>query len=296
MDVEKQIGLIMTFSVFFYSVISLRFRLFSKNTIIVVSFSVLISLFPGKYNAVHSINNSFLVFPFALMVGIVFLFQKEILPKVNERVIHIISMIYIYSLFLNLGFMNHEIVDVILLIPVIPVVYSAVVLKKIKKKNKLILYCINIFMLTFIEFFNLKRIVTHDLPEERILNLKFSNVISIFFITGIMFYIIIYLSVLLKALPLPGKAENSIEVNKRISQYKDLFSRKLSSNQANPLTTIVITIGILVFYFYNYMTGYIPDYYITDVAPAFFTGAFIKVERKFEKIKNESGKFLKNFF
>jgi len=87
-------------TILIYSMIQLGRSFFSKNILIVLGMSFLMGFFVFRYDYFSWTKYLGAVF-FLFIAGISFYYSKQILPAISERILHIISIIYIYQLLIN---------------------------------------------------------------------------------------------------------------------------------------------------------------------------------------------------
>ena len=205
----------------------------------------LTSLAANKYSAEFSLNKVLIAIPLCFVNAIAVVYKREILPEISESTLHIISIIYLYSLFLNTAFYHNVLTLIIALLPVMIVAYYLFTKRVATPSEKLFLYCLNITFLCNISFFNLKRIV-NDISWMSNLTFNFSFATSIFFITGILFYVLIYLINLIWIIPLPAKDASKKEMEDRIKKQASVFKKKVSDIQAYPSIVLVSSVLIII--------------------------------------------------
>ena len=262
---EKLIILTVAISVAAHTIINLRTKIFSKQMLQLLGCALFVSLIANKDNPDFSFNKMLLAIPVCFVVGVGALYKNETLPQINERSLHLISLVYLYALIINLPVYGNYLYFALALIPVIVVIYYAIVIRDLKSSEKILLYCLTLCFLIFIEFYNLKNIVTDNLPSDTPTAFNIHFAFSIFFITGILFYIIIYFLNLIWSLPIPAKDESNMEMKERVKSNTSIFIEKVSDDQASPLNTIIITVIMMVFMMMNIAFRFIPNSFITEV-------------------------------
>jgi len=245
MDIEKLIIFIVMLSVVFHTVLNLREKVFSKDMLYILGLVLLTSLGANKDNPDFSINRILIAIPLGFAGAIAIVYRKEILPEISESSLYIISIIYLYSLIINSSFYTSVFLTIIVLIPVCIVTFYLFTDRVAGRAEKLFLYFLNIMFLCVISFFNLKRLVL-ELSWRQNLVFDFSLATSIFFITGIMFYLLVYMLSLIWMLPIPSKEETNQEMKHRIHQQASLFTSKFKNIQAYPSIILISSILIIL--------------------------------------------------
>ncbi|MGV7927427.1 MAG: hypothetical protein AB2L13_00755 [Spirochaetota bacterium] len=239
---EKLAIIIIMASVAFHTLLNLREKVFTKNMLYLLGWVLFVSLvMANKDNPDFSVNRILVAIPLCFVGGLGTLYKNEILPETNERTLHFVSLIYVYSILSNMsdGF---NIWVIISIIPAAIIVYYATVMRSLRPFEKVMLYCLNIYFLVIISYYNLKRIVLYDLPEEMPVSMDVSFALSIFYISGILFYIIIYIMNLLWAIPLTFGGESNDDTEARLKEQTTLFIKKVGDRQASPRVTVVSTV------------------------------------------------------
>lgn len=245
MDIEKIIIFIVMLSVVFHTVINLREKVFSKDMLYILGLVLLTSLGANKDNPDFSINRILIAIPLCFAGAIAIVYKKEILPEISESTLYIISIIYLYSLIINSSFYESIFLTIIVLLPVCIVSFYLFTDRVAGRAEKLFLYLLNILFLCVISFFNLKRLVL-ELAWRQNFIFDFPLATSIFFITGIMFYLLVYMLNLIWILPIPSKEETNQEMKHRIYQQASLFTSKFKNIQAYPSIILISSILIIL--------------------------------------------------
>jgi hypothetical protein len=245
-----------------------------------------------KYD-VFTWNKYFAAVSCAFVAGVAAFHSNKILPTISERVVHIIGLIYVYQLLINYNEMN-IVLFLLLLIPFVIIMHYCIDLKKITNKEKIFLYSIFVLILTYIEFYNLKKIALYNFPKNEPTFIDFQLLLSTFFIGGILFYIIIYISNLIQVLPIRRENESAEAMRIRLKSDSILFISKFKDKQARPINTIIISIIIVFFLILNIKLNIIRNNYITEYLLG-FTITYFENKTKFLKITNFIRKKMHHF-
>lgn len=230
-------------SILFFSLINLQRLFFSLTNILLIA-GIILFLF--IMNLLHGFDFSipFIVFMFTIEYCLfaAILFQKSILPVINERLLHITALCYIYNVVILSGGNFRIFLMAIAVIPVCAILYYSMVKKEISRRNRILLYCCYLAMLITIQSLNLYSLVSNR-PVTGWLGV--SDFLNVIFLGGLFFYICIYGINLHLILPGRDKHESKYDMEKRIAEQSELFLSKFSDLQASPLGTLVIT-GLLI--------------------------------------------------
>jgi hypothetical protein len=282
-NVEYQIILVIAISVVTYTLINLKGKFFSLKMLVLIGASAFVALGANKNNPTFSVSKFLLAIPVCFTAGVGGLFQNELLPAISIWKLHLISLIYSYCIIINTPLTAYF--NLILIIPVAIVFYYLLLTRPVKYNEKVVLYCINIGMLIIIEYYNLKRIALFELPADRPEDLDLSLILTIFFITGILFYIIIYIMNLFWIIPIPAKDESNKEMKTRIKFQAELFERKVSDKKA-PFGVIVLSTAIIfIFLIMNSFYHVVPHNIITDISVIILLTFWNKIKKLLSYLK-----------
>ncbi len=286
--------LILTFliTVIIYAMLHLGKEFFSKNILIVIGASLLMGTIVFKYD-VFTWTKYFAAVSCAFVAGVAAFHSNKILPTISEQVVHIIGLIYVYQLLINYNEMN-IVLFLLLLIPFVVIMHYCIDLKEITNKEKIFLYSLFVLILTYIEFYNLKMIVLYNFPKNEPKFVDFQLLLSTFFISGILFYIIIYISNLIQVLPIRRENESAKAMRIRLKSDSFLFISKFKDKQAKPVNTIVISIIIVFILILNIKFNIIRNNYITEYLLGFTITSF-ENKTKLLKITNFIRKKMHHF-
>ncbi len=262
--IEYQIILVIAISVITFTLINLKGKFFSLKILALIGASSLLALGVNKHNPTFSISKYLLAIPVCFTAGVGGLFQNELLPAISIWKLHLISLIYSYCIIINTPLSAYY--NIILIIPVTIVFYYLLLSRTIKFSEKVILYCITIGMLIVIEYYNLKRIALFELPVNSPEHLDLSLILAIFFITGILFYIIIYIMNLFLLIPSVAKDESNKEKDAISTFQAELFEKKVSEKRVSFKLIIACTAIIFIFLIINSIYHIVPHNFITDIS------------------------------
>ena len=259
-------------TILIYSMIHLGRSFFSKNILIVLGMSFLMGFFVFKYDYFSWAKYFGAVF-FLFIAGISFYYSKQILPAISERILHIISIIYIYQIIINYEPFYYYLYF-FLLIPAIIIIYYSISIKPINIKEKVLLYSVFIYILLYIDFYNLKMLALYNFPQHEPNYIDYNLILSTIFISIILYYITIYIFNLLQVITFRYKNESYEDYKSRFLKESSLFIEKFSNKQAKPLHTIVLTILLLVIILLNVIYQYIRSNFITEYLLGFILICF----------------------
>jgi hypothetical protein len=255
-----------------YSMIHLGKDFFSRKILIVAGMSLLMGFCVFKYD-IFTWNKYLGAVFFSFISGVAAFYSNKILPAISERILHIVSFIYVYQLFINYDSL-HLFMFIALFIPVVIIIYYSISLEKITDKEKVLLYSLFIFILIYVEFYNLKMIALYDFPKDEPHYINIHLILSAIFISGILFYITVYSVNLLQILPIRRKDETDEAMRKRLEEDSLLFISKFSDKQAEPHVTIVLTVLLLGILGINVKYNIIRNSYLTEYFLGFILTCF----------------------
>ncbi len=267
-------------TIVFYSIIHLGKDFFSKKILHVSGMSLLMGFCVFKYD-IFTWNKYLGAVFFSFIAGVAAFYSNKILPAISERILHIVSMIYLYQLLLNYN-STYLFISILFFIPVIVILYYSISLEKISRKEKVTLYSLFIFILIYIEFYNLKMIALYEFPKDEPNFINNHLILSAIFISGILFYITIYSVNLLQLLPIRRKDESDEAMRIRIKNDSILFTSKFSNKQAEPAVTIVLSLILFVLLVINIKYNIIRSSYLTEYFLGFTLTCFQNKKNIFE--------------
>jgi hypothetical protein len=283
-NIEYQMILVISLSVICYTLLNLRRKFFSLKILGLMGGAIFVALGANKNNPVFSMSKFLLAIPVCFTAGVGGLFRDELLPSISVWKVHLVSLIYAYCIINNTQFEAYY--AILLVLPLVFVYYWLLIHRPLRYGEKVVLYCINISMLVVIEYYNLKRMVLFDFPQDRPGYLDVSFVVNLFFVTGILFYIVIYIMNLLWILPVPAKDESNDEMNKRIRFQADLFEKKVRDKRISFNGAIGITFVLLCFLVFNSCYHVVPYDYITDLSLIVILSLWLHIKKFFHYLKS----------
>lgn len=252
---ELKVVLAITLSVLFFTIINLKSKFFSRELLIVAGFTVFISLAANKDNPDFSLVRILVAIPLCFTGGIAVFFRDEILPRITERSLHLLSLLHGYTVLVNVPVAQTPVMAMMLMAPVVVAHYYAISRRALPASEKIFAYCVQLYFLVCIGYYNLKRMVLYDMPPGVIVQVDVELFVRLFCISGMLFYILIYVLNLLLAVPLPAKCE---------PDYSRLFIEKMGDAQANPAVTLAITAMAAALFGLNLRYHAIPHSFITE--------------------------------
>ncbi|MCP5502287.1 MAG: hypothetical protein H7A25_20495 [Leptospiraceae bacterium] len=230
-------------------------------------------------NNIVSLIALVIVFPITLSLY----YENQILPELDERLLHLISIIYLYNLFV---FTSGGSLYFLLLLSTFPV-YLIFVINLIDYYHsdamKSLLYFFFLLMLVLIELFHLKGLWL-DYKDDG--NIDTKRYLSLFFLTGGYFYIIVYGTHLYLILnDDKQKRRRSIILSRNRETQLKLFVEKVRDEQSSWKVTILISLLSFISLGLNYFYHIISHDLITELWMSYVFVIHIRRQKLIELIK-----------
>ncbi len=218
----------------------------------------LIAFLPGKRETVYNLYLHILVVAGFFSFFFAAMFQKQILPRINEQTVLIFTVVlwYVFIVYLFL-----PVCIPLLLIPTFATLYISFSNAELGYKSRIFFYSwfLVIVVALAVSQFSFGTI-------SLFMGQKFDviNPIEMFF-TGMAFlYLVSYVFYVFYLIPFPGKRQS---ISERIEQWKEylaLLSSKYSTDQMNPINAVLILLSGFGILFLNHFLDLVSDYLIIN--------------------------------
>lgn len=224
-----------------------RNRKLRKRILTALLFS-LIAFFPfEKGEQTYNVTLHFVMFICFNSIGLPWAFRKEILPTINERIVFqstIILWSFMWPLVHYAINENHPyflIFLVLLLVPSIATIYSAITKKKFSKTVK---FCFYLWFLVVTLLLTLPNLIFVISVAKQLWNGQTSHLgeLEVFLAGAVFFYFMGNFIYVLALIPLPGKHQSFDSRLKQVRQFANLLIEKYDDVQMDGLEVLFMVL------------------------------------------------------
>lgn len=256
MEIADKLWIFLSISIVFFSLINLKTYFFFKENLLIFFGTILATLlfqFYASKSFEISIPLTAGLFSFFYCPLVAIFLNKEILPFINERLLHITAILYTYNVLLYSSGKFQIFLIAISIIPLVSIFYQAIVMDEINPKIKILLYTWYVFMLFIIQILQFSLLEMNEFVTGK---LDFHDLSNIFFLSGLYFYICIYVVNLIGIIPYRILEQTEYEMKERIANQSNIFQKKFGNQQASPFATIILSIFLISIIFINFRLNF----------------------------------------